>query len=85
MAEKLEEVQDPTSGWSRQPRGTSVTALQPILEGHQLLPSNPRYSGSIKMGNVGVYSCPCIDDPSTRTTYSVAEETFGDVIWATAE
>eukprot|EP00959_Pyramimonas_sp_CCMP1952_P458328 9476450-Pyramimonas_sp.AAC.1 len=79
--EKLNDVQDLTSGWSRQSRGASVNALQSVLEGHQLLPSDPRYGGSIKMGNVGVYSFPCVNDPFTRAVYSVAEETFGDGIW----
>eukprot|EP00959_Pyramimonas_sp_CCMP1952_P209511 4383327-Pyramimonas_sp.AAC.1 len=65
--EKLNEVQDQTSGWSRQSHGTSVNALQSLLEGHQLLPSDPRYGGSIKGGSVGVYSFPCVNDPSTRT------------------
>eukprot|EP00959_Pyramimonas_sp_CCMP1952_P229142 4791316-Pyramimonas_sp.AAC.1 len=44
---KLGEVQDPFSGWSRQSHGTSVAALHSILEGHQLLSSDPRYGGSI--------------------------------------
>eukprot|EP00959_Pyramimonas_sp_CCMP1952_P119631 2501561-Pyramimonas_sp.AAC.1 len=49
-AMKLEEVQDPTSGWSRQSHGTSVNALQSVLEGHQMLPSNTRYGESITQG-----------------------------------
>eukprot|EP00959_Pyramimonas_sp_CCMP1952_P285958 5979399-Pyramimonas_sp.AAC.1 len=31
-ADKLGEVQDPSSGWSRQSHGTSVTALHSILQ-----------------------------------------------------
>eukprot|EP00959_Pyramimonas_sp_CCMP1952_P217126 4540934-Pyramimonas_sp.AAC.1 len=32
-----------------------------------------------------VCTFPCTSKPSTRATYSVAEETFGDGIWVTAE
>eukprot|EP00959_Pyramimonas_sp_CCMP1952_P124166 2596391-Pyramimonas_sp.AAC.1 len=53
--------------------------------GHQMLPSDPKYGGSVKAHAVGVYSFPCTDNPNTHATYSVAEETFGDGIWATAE
>eukprot|EP00959_Pyramimonas_sp_CCMP1952_P026658 559256-Pyramimonas_sp.AAC.1 len=55
------------------------------MEGHQLLTSNPRYGGSTQQYKVGVYSFPCANNPATHTTDSVAEETFGDGIWATAE
>eukprot|EP00959_Pyramimonas_sp_CCMP1952_P196252 4103070-Pyramimonas_sp.AAC.1 len=39
----------------------------------------------MKQKNVGVYSFPCANNPSTHAVYSVAEETFGDGIWAIAE
>eukprot|EP00959_Pyramimonas_sp_CCMP1952_P200980 4203305-Pyramimonas_sp.AAC.1 len=50
--EKLGEVQDPSSGWSRQSHGASVTALHSSLEGHQLLTSNPPYGGCIKQNRI---------------------------------
>ena len=31
--------------WSKQSNGTTVDALHAILEGHQLLPSDPNYGG----------------------------------------
>eukprot|EP00959_Pyramimonas_sp_CCMP1952_P202075 4225538-Pyramimonas_sp.AAC.1 len=83
--EKIAEVSDSSAGWTKQSHGTSVTALHVILEGHQLLPSDPRYGGNVKAHAVGVYSFPCIDNPNARTAYSVAEETFGDGTRATAE
>eukprot|EP00959_Pyramimonas_sp_CCMP1952_P126569 2647039-Pyramimonas_sp.AAC.1 len=51
--EKIAEVLDPSAGWTKQSHGTSVTALHAILEGHQLLPSGPRYGGNVKAREVG--------------------------------
>eukprot|EP00959_Pyramimonas_sp_CCMP1952_P198880 4159679-Pyramimonas_sp.AAC.1 len=45
--ENIGELRDPSSGWSRQYHGTSATALHSILEGHQLLTSDPLYGRSI--------------------------------------
>eukprot|EP00959_Pyramimonas_sp_CCMP1952_P108938 2277839-Pyramimonas_sp.AAC.1 len=51
--EKLAEVSGSSAGWTKQSHGTSVTALHVILEGHQLLPSDPKYGGSVKTHVVG--------------------------------
>eukprot|EP00959_Pyramimonas_sp_CCMP1952_P248366 5191507-Pyramimonas_sp.AAC.1 len=51
--EKLAEVSDSSTSWAKQSQGTSVTTLHAALEGHQLLPSSPRYGGSVKTHAVG--------------------------------
>eukprot|EP00959_Pyramimonas_sp_CCMP1952_P154345 3228983-Pyramimonas_sp.AAC.1 len=74
------------NGWQRQSRGSSAGMLHALLEGYQLLASNPNYRGGVKQGNVGVYSFPHEnDDPSIRTKYAMAEETFVDGYWNTVE
>eukprot|EP00959_Pyramimonas_sp_CCMP1952_P126578 2647210-Pyramimonas_sp.AAC.1 len=79
----MAEVLDPSAGWTKQSHGASVTTLHAVLEGHQLLPSDPRFGGNVKAHAVGVYYFPCVDNPNARITHSVAEETFGDGIWET--
>eukprot|EP00959_Pyramimonas_sp_CCMP1952_P368804 7725105-Pyramimonas_sp.AAC.1 len=76
--EKVEEL-IVDRNWTRQPHGTSVGALHALLEGYQILPSDPEYGGNVKKSNVGVDSFPYADDnPSIHTRYAVVEETFND-------
>eukprot|EP00959_Pyramimonas_sp_CCMP1952_P028831 604672-Pyramimonas_sp.AAC.1 len=76
------------SGWQRQSHGTSAGMLHAmlLLEGYQLLASEPKYGGTVKQGNVGAYSFPYEEDnPSVHTKYTMAEETFADGYWNTVE
>eukprot|EP00959_Pyramimonas_sp_CCMP1952_P009359 195301-Pyramimonas_sp.AAC.1 len=41
----------PGQNWTRQSHGTSVGTPHPILEGYQILPSDPEYGGSVKKAN----------------------------------
>eukprot|EP00959_Pyramimonas_sp_CCMP1952_P415456 8705259-Pyramimonas_sp.AAC.1 len=62
-----------------QSHGTSVGALLALLEGHQLLPSDPGYGGNVKKTSAGVYLLLHVDDnPTTHTRYTMAEETLND-------
>eukprot|EP00959_Pyramimonas_sp_CCMP1952_P135391 2833017-Pyramimonas_sp.AAC.1 len=74
--EKIAEVLDPPAGWTKQSHGASVTVHSRNIGG---------YGGHVKAHAVGVYSFPCVDNSNTHATHSVAEETFGDGTWATAE
>eukprot|EP00959_Pyramimonas_sp_CCMP1952_P418849 8774109-Pyramimonas_sp.AAC.1 len=60
-AEEMEELIS-GNGWQRQSHGSSVGMLRALLEGHQLLASDPKCGGHVKQGNVGVHSFPYVSD-----------------------